>query len=189
MRSPRPQPGTAGSDALKVPRAAPLGASELPKEGESSGALWNKRESSAGLAPLRAESLLCLCSSHEQRGSSVPGQNTEQGTEHTQSSSIPLGNPSPFYPREPNCSPSLSISAFSNQTPPLSFSPPAGVFIICWLPFFITHILNMHCDCNIPPAMYSAFTWLGYVNSAVNPIIYTTFNIEFRKAFMKILHC
>ncbi|XP_066059629.1 D(2) dopamine receptor isoform X1 [Chamaea fasciata] len=64
-----------------------------------------------------------------------------------------------------------------------------GVFIICWLPFFITHILNMHCDCNIPQAMYSAFTWLGYVNSAVNPIIYTTFNIEFRKAFMKILHC
>ncbi|XP_019366376.1 PREDICTED: D(2) dopamine receptor isoform X4 [Gavialis gangeticus] len=64
-----------------------------------------------------------------------------------------------------------------------------GVFIICWLPFFITHILNIHCNCNIPPAMYSAFTWLGYVNSAVNPIIYTTFNIEFRKAFMKILHC
>ncbi|XP_053126268.1 D(2) dopamine receptor isoform X2 [Hemicordylus capensis] len=64
-----------------------------------------------------------------------------------------------------------------------------GVFIICWLPFFITHILNMHCNCNIPQAMYNAFTWLGYVNSAVNPIIYTTFNVEFRKAFMKILHC
>ncbi|XP_008688284.2 D(2) dopamine receptor isoform X1 [Ursus maritimus] len=64
-----------------------------------------------------------------------------------------------------------------------------GVFIICWLPFFITHILNIHCDCDIPPVLYSAFTWLGYVNSAVNPIIYTTFNIEFRKAFLKILHC
>ncbi|XP_062994899.1 D(2) dopamine receptor isoform X2 [Elgaria multicarinata webbii] len=64
-----------------------------------------------------------------------------------------------------------------------------GVFIICWLPFFITHILNMHCHCEIPPLMYNAFTWLGYVNSAVNPIIYTTFNIEFRKAFIKILHC
>ncbi|XP_048196940.1 D(2) dopamine receptor isoform X2 [Perognathus longimembris pacificus] len=64
-----------------------------------------------------------------------------------------------------------------------------GVFIICWLPFFITHILNIHCECDIPPVLYSAFTWLGYVNSAVNPIIYTTFNIEFRKAFMKILHC
>ncbi|XP_053545807.1 D(2) dopamine receptor isoform X1 [Bombina bombina] len=64
-----------------------------------------------------------------------------------------------------------------------------GVFIICWLPFFITHILNMHCNCNIPPGLYNAFTWLGYVNSALNPIIYTTFNIEFRKAFIKILHC
>ncbi|KAM4703419.1 D(2) dopamine receptor [Rhinophrynus dorsalis] len=64
-----------------------------------------------------------------------------------------------------------------------------GVFIICWLPFFITHILNKNCNCNIPQALYSAFTWLGYLNSAVNPIIYTTFNIEFRKAFIKILHC
>ncbi|XP_043976542.1 dopamine receptor D2a isoform X2 [Gambusia affinis] len=65
-----------------------------------------------------------------------------------------------------------------------------GVFIICWLPFFITHILNTHCTkCKVPAEMYNAFTWLGYVNSAVNPIIYTTFNIEFRKAFIKILHC
>lgn len=65
-----------------------------------------------------------------------------------------------------------------------------GVFIICWLPFFITHILNTHCTtCKVPTELYSVFTWLGYVNSAVNPIIYTTFNIEFRKAFIKILHC
>ncbi|KAG7524927.1 D(3) dopamine receptor [Solea senegalensis] len=65
-----------------------------------------------------------------------------------------------------------------------------GVFLICWLPFFVTHILNTHCrTCYVPPALYGAFTWLGYVNSALNPIIYTTFNIEFRRAFIKILSC
>ncbi|MFT7800502.1 D(2) dopamine receptor A-like [Arapaima gigas] len=65
-----------------------------------------------------------------------------------------------------------------------------GVFIICWLPFFLTHVLRVHCSsCCISPSLYSAVTWLGYLNSAVNPVIYTTFNIEFRKAFIKILHC
>ncbi|XP_041964143.1 dopamine receptor D2 like [Alosa sapidissima] len=65
-----------------------------------------------------------------------------------------------------------------------------GVFIICWLPFFLTHVLKAHCgSCCISPSLYSVVTWLGYLNSAVNPVIYTTFNIEFRKAFIKILHC
>ncbi|XP_014021327.1 D(2) dopamine receptor A-like [Salmo salar] len=65
-----------------------------------------------------------------------------------------------------------------------------GVFIICWLPFFLTHVLKAHCgSCCISPSLYSAVTWLGYLNSAVNPVIYTTFNIEFRKTFIKILNC
>ncbi|NXQ97336.1 DRD3 protein, partial [Sagittarius serpentarius] len=63
-----------------------------------------------------------------------------------------------------------------------------GAFIVCWLPFFLIHILNAHCpSCHVPPGLYSASTWLGYVNSALNPIIYTTFNTDFRKAFLKIL--
>ncbi|XP_060626761.2 D(3) dopamine receptor [Anolis sagrei] len=65
-----------------------------------------------------------------------------------------------------------------------------GTFIVCWLPFFLIHILNTHCpSCHISPEVYSATTWLGYVNSALNPVIYTTFNNEFRKAFLKILYC
>ncbi len=33
----------------------------------------------------------------------------------------------------------------------------------------------------------SFLTWLGYVNSFLNPFIYTIFNNEFRKAFEKII--
>ncbi|XP_049641747.1 D(3) dopamine receptor [Suncus etruscus] len=65
-----------------------------------------------------------------------------------------------------------------------------GTFIVCWLPFFLTHVLNTHCQaCHVSPELYSATTWLGYMNSALNPVIYTTFNVEFRKAFLKILSC
>ena len=32
-------------------------------------------------------------------------------------------------------------------------------------------------------------TWLGYVNSTLNPIIYTVFNLDFRVAFKKIMTC
>ncbi|XP_051006395.1 D(3) dopamine receptor isoform X3 [Acomys russatus] len=65
-----------------------------------------------------------------------------------------------------------------------------GAFIVCWLPFFLTHVLNTHCQaCHVSPELYRATTWLGYVNSALNPVIYTTFNVEFRKAFFKILTC
>lgn len=34
---------------------------------------------------------------------------------------------------------------------------------------------------------FKILTWLGYSNSAFNPIIYSIFNTEFREAFKKIL--
>ena len=37
------------------------------------------------------------------------------------------------------------------------------------------------------PRLVSAVTWLGYVNSALNPVIYTIFNAEFRTVFRKAL--
>uniref|UniRef100_A0A8C6PE29 Dopamine receptor D4a n=1 Tax=Nothobranchius furzeri TaxID=105023 RepID=A0A8C6PE29_NOTFU len=64
-----------------------------------------------------------------------------------------------------------------------------GAFLFCWTPFFVLHILRARCqDCHIPPALMSVVTWLGYVNSALNPVIYTIFNTEFRNFFKKVLH-
>ncbi|CAL8386676.1 unnamed protein product [Boreogadus saida] len=65
-----------------------------------------------------------------------------------------------------------------------------GVFLACWTPFFVVHVTNVLCEsCNIGPTLISVVTWLGYVNSAVNPIIYTAFNTEFRNVFHKLLCC
>ncbi|XP_061576815.1 dopamine receptor D4a [Cololabis saira] len=64
-----------------------------------------------------------------------------------------------------------------------------GAFLFCWTPFFVLHITRARCqDCHIPPALMSVVTWLGYANSALNPIIYTIFNTEFRNFFRKFLH-
>uniref|UniRef100_A0A915IR67 G-protein coupled receptors family 1 profile domain-containing protein n=1 Tax=Romanomermis culicivorax TaxID=13658 RepID=A0A915IR67_ROMCU len=41
--------------------------------------------------------------------------------------------------------------------------------------------------CSIPPTVQSAMAWLGYLNSALNPILYTIFSPDFRHAFKKLL--
>nr|P30729.2 RecName: Full=D(4) dopamine receptor; AltName: Full=D(2C) dopamine receptor; AltName: Full=Dopamine D4 receptor [Rattus norvegicus]AAA18588.1 dopamine D4 receptor [Rattus norvegicus] len=63
-----------------------------------------------------------------------------------------------------------------------------GAFLMCWTPFFVVHITRALCPaCFVSPRLVSAVTWLGYVNSALNPIIYTIFNAEFRSVFRKTL--
>ncbi|XP_059474717.1 tyramine receptor 1 [Neocloeon triangulifer] len=63
-----------------------------------------------------------------------------------------------------------------------------GVFVVCWLPFFLMYVILPFCATCCPSEKLINFvTWLGYINSALNPIIYTIFNLDFRKAFKKLL--
>ena len=66
----------------------------------------------------------------------------------------------------------------------------------CWVPFFTINNVNAICiryqlqdypACNPDKMLFAFFVWLGYINSFLNPVIYTIFNPEFRKAFKKIL--
>eukprot|EP00058_Branchiostoma_floridae_P023455 XP_002608945.1 hypothetical protein BRAFLDRAFT_85480 [Branchiostoma floridae] len=65
-----------------------------------------------------------------------------------------------------------------------------GVFILCWLPFFVLNIIISACSFQCIDGvdfLYAIFTWLGYVNSGFNPIIYACSSMEFRRAFAKTL--
>ncbi|XP_070777225.1 alpha-2C adrenergic receptor [Enoplosus armatus] len=64
-----------------------------------------------------------------------------------------------------------------------------GVFVVCWFPFFFSYSLYGICrePCKIPDTLFKFFFWIGYCNSSLNPVIYTIFNQDFRRAFKKIL--
>uniref|UniRef100_A0A4W5MG73 Alpha-2B adrenergic receptor n=1 Tax=Hucho hucho TaxID=62062 RepID=A0A4W5MG73_9TELE len=64
-----------------------------------------------------------------------------------------------------------------------------GVFVVCWFPFFFSYSLQAICPetCSLPDPLFKFFFWIGYCNSCLNPVIYTIFNQDFRKAFKKIL--
>ncbi|KAG8191870.1 hypothetical protein JTE90_019805 [Oedothorax gibbosus] len=63
-----------------------------------------------------------------------------------------------------------------------------GVFVACWLPFFAGALLTALCPSWQPPdSLFSLFLWLGYLNSTLNPVIYTMFSPDFRKAFAKMV--
>ncbi|XP_073816584.1 octopamine receptor in mushroom bodies isoform X3 [Musca autumnalis] len=62
-----------------------------------------------------------------------------------------------------------------------------GLFIFCWLPFFTMYIIRPFCQDCIDPLLFSVLFWLGYCNSAVNPMIYALFSKDFRFAFKRII--
>uniref|UniRef100_A0A3Q3GHP2 Trace amine-associated receptor 1 n=1 Tax=Labrus bergylta TaxID=56723 RepID=A0A3Q3GHP2_9LABR len=58
-----------------------------------------------------------------------------------------------------------------------------GGFLCFWSPFFVCNIINPFVSYSIPPTFFVTLVWLGFLNSAVNPIIYAFFYSWFRKAF------
>ena len=62
-----------------------------------------------------------------------------------------------------------------------------GCFVVCWLPFFLVYVIDVFCtQCHVTPTLFSALTWLGYFNSALNPLIYALYNTGFRHAFWNL---
>ncbi|XP_019357658.1 PREDICTED: D(1)-like dopamine receptor, partial [Gavialis gangeticus] len=74
-----------------------------------------------------------------------------------------------------------------------------GVFVCCWLPFFVLNCLVPFCQPRdedgpqepspcVGQTTFNVFVWFGWANSSVNPAIYA-FNADFRRAFGSLLGC
>ncbi|XP_069616326.1 5-hydroxytryptamine receptor 2A [Ranitomeya imitator] len=67
------------------------------------------------------------------------------------------------------------------------------LFVIMWCPFFITNVMAVFCKdlCNkhVIGELLKVFVWIGYLSSAVNPLVYTLFNKTYRSAFSRYIQC
>ena len=64
-----------------------------------------------------------------------------------------------------------------------------GAFIVCWTPFFIMNILVRFLQFYVPPIATLAIKLLHYGNSALNPVIYSSSNRDFRHKILRVLPC
>ncbi|XP_023115201.2 histamine H2 receptor isoform X2 [Felis catus] len=65
-----------------------------------------------------------------------------------------------------------------------------GAFIICWFPYFTVFVYRgLRGDDAINEAFEAVVLWLGYANSALNPILYATLNRDFRTAYQQLFRC
>lgn len=63
-----------------------------------------------------------------------------------------------------------------------------GAFIVCWFPYFTYFVCTgLQSKTNPPTTKHSVVLWLGYFNSALNPILYPAFNRDFRRAYAELL--
>ncbi|CAG5865357.1 unnamed protein product [Menidia menidia] len=68
------------------------------------------------------------------------------------------------------------------------------LFVVMWCPFFITNVLVVVCDpavcdAGVMGGLLNIFVWVGYLSSAVNPLVYTLFNKTYRAAFQRYIRC
>lgn len=78
-----------------------------------------------------------------------------------------------------------SLKRESKTTQTLSIV--VGGFIACWLPFFINYLVTPFLPQDfVSPIISSILTWLGWINSAINPFIYAFYSVDFRAAFWRL---
>ncbi|KAJ7984651.1 hypothetical protein DPEC_G00356970 [Dallia pectoralis] len=91
---------------------------------------------------------------------------------------------------KPNRRRTSKILAIKEQKALKTLGIIMGTFTLCWLPFFVVNVVRVLSSSSevVDKNLFVFFNWLGYVNSAFNPIIYCR-SPDFRRAFRRLLLC
>lgn len=68
------------------------------------------------------------------------------------------------------------------------------VYMLCWLPYWLSQVSLMTstgsmCSSKIEVTVFLLVGCLGYINSAINPILYAYLSDNFKKSFLKACTC
>ena len=62
-----------------------------------------------------------------------------------------------------------------------------GAFTLCFVPYFVCFMVVAFCETCVGAGLMITVTWIGYLNSALNPFLYPLCNTKFRTKFRKML--
>lgn len=65
-------------------------------------------------------------------------------------------------------------------------------FVLCWCPYTFLTLIRALCkqpDQCISALIYEITFWLLWLNSTINPLLYSFLHVKFRKAFYQLLCC
>ncbi|XP_056147025.1 histamine receptor H2a [Lampris incognitus] len=83
----------------------------------------------------------------------------------------------------------VTVVALREHKATVTLAAVIGAFMVCWLPYFIQFMVNGWRKQQEFGTAYSVLLWLGYINSALNPILYAALNRDFRLAYARLLRC
>ncbi|KAM6953776.1 histamine receptor H2a [Aplochiton taeniatus] len=85
---------------------------------------------------------------------------------------------------------SVTAVAFREHKATVTLAAVIGAFVVCWLPYFtLFTVMGWREQAAPAPVAYPVVLWLGYTNSALNPILYAALNRDFRSAYGQLLRC
>jgi len=61
-----------------------------------------------------------------------------------------------------------------------------GAFCVCFLPYFVCFVVVAVCRHCVDDQLMTTVTWIGYINSTLNPFLYPLCNQQFRISFRRM---